>query len=78
MKSRANLHVVTTLEPVNAHERYLSEREIGEEYPGLISIALLRRFRLEKKGPAWLKIGRTVRYPKSAIDQFIQESKAGG
>jgi hypothetical protein len=41
----------------------------GEEDP--ISERTLQRWRLERFGPAYVKIGRLVRYRKSALDAFL-------
>lgn len=39
------------------------------------SVALLRKWRLFKQGPSYVKIGRLVRYPESSIDAFIEEHR---
>ncbi len=36
------------------------------------SVALLRKWRLFREGPAWCKIGRLVRYRQSDIDAFLE------
>lgn len=36
------------------------------------SVALLRKHRLFRKGPAFVKIGRLVRYRSEDLDAFIE------
>ena len=44
----------------------------GDEKP--ISDRTLQRWRLEGVGPTYLKIGRLVRYRKSDLDNFLEQS----
>jgi hypothetical protein len=39
------------------------------------SVALLRKWRLFRKGPAYVNIGRLVKYPQSSINAFIEEHR---
>ena len=36
-----------------------------------VSARTLQRWRLEAAGPVWIKLGRLVRYRKSALDAFL-------
>ncbi len=38
------------------------------------SVALLRRMRLEGRGPKFTRIGRLVRYPEDWLYQYIEEN----
>jgi hypothetical protein len=38
-----------------------------------ISIRTLQRWRVERRGPTFIKVGRMVRYRKSDLDAFIEE-----
>jgi len=38
-----------------------------------LSISTLRKWRMDKVGPKFIKIGRLVRYPSSKITEFIEE-----
>jgi hypothetical protein len=52
----------------------LDETEAGAYLGGAarpISVRALQRWRLEGSGPAFVKLGRLVRYRKSALDAFI-------
>lgn len=52
--------------------RPLTEAELLERWP--ISVATLRRWRAEKKGPAYTKIGRRILYPLEAIEKYEKEN----
>jgi hypothetical protein len=54
-----------TLYDENAAAAYLG----GENRP--FSARTLQRWRAEKKGPAYLRIGRLIRYRRSALDSFL-------
>ena len=47
---------------------YLSEKHLAKQWG--ISYRTLQDWRLENKGPAYLKIGGGVRYAKEAIEAF--------
>ncbi len=36
------------------------------------SVALLRRMRLERRGPKFTRIGRLVRYPQDWLYQYVE------
>jgi Helix-turn-helix domain len=39
------------------------------------SVALLRKWRLSKEGPAYCKIGRLVRYRQTDLDAFLDSHR---
>lgn len=40
-----------------------------------LSVATLRAWRLQRKGPRFVRFGRAVRYLASDVDQFIEDSR---
>lgn len=40
-----------------------------------LTVQTLARWRHEKKGPRYLKLGGAVRYTRAAIDTFLRESE---
>lgn len=52
--------------------RPLTEAELLERWP--VSVATLRRWRADKKGPAYIKIGRRILYPLDAIEKYEKEN----
>jgi excisionase family DNA binding protein len=49
---------------------YLSERQVAEALN--LSVRTLQRWRLEGRGPLFVRIGRAVRYPQSEIEKFLK------
>jgi predicted DNA-binding transcriptional regulator AlpA len=43
-----------------------------------VSLACLRRWRLERRGPRFLKVGSLVRYPAEELKHWIGSLPAGG
>ena len=56
--------------------QYLNEIEVAERTH--ISLATLRRWRLENRGPRFYKFGSLVRYDKEELAQWEQSQPAGG
>jgi excisionase family DNA binding protein len=54
----------------------LTELEVAERLR--VSLACLRRWRLERRGPRFLKVGSLVRYPAEELDHWIDSLPAGG
>jgi predicted transcriptional regulator len=42
-----------------------------------ITPAALSRFRFEKRGPAFLRVGRLVRYAKRDLEKYLQANRQG-
>lgn len=57
-------------------ERYLTEIEVAERMQ--ISLKTLRRWRLERRGPAYRKFGSLVRYGEEELMQWEQTQPIGG
>jgi hypothetical protein len=53
----------------------LNEREAAQFLH--CSVALLRRWRCERRGPRWTKVGRLVRYPRSWLEEFVEANAHG-
>jgi excisionase family DNA binding protein len=56
--------------------QFLTEIEVAERTH--ISLATLRRWRLEKRGPKFYKFGSLVRYDKQELAQWEQAQPSGG
>lgn len=54
----------------------LTEPEVAERLR--VSLACLRRWRLERRGPRFLKVGSLVRYPVDELNHWIESLPAGG
>ncbi len=54
----------------------LTEPEVADRLR--VSLACLRRWRLERRGPRFLKVGSRVRYPCEELDRWIESLPAGG
>jgi predicted DNA-binding transcriptional regulator AlpA len=55
---------------------FLTEFEVAERTR--ISVATLRRWRLEKRGPRYSKFGSLVRYGEADLMQWQQAQPCGG
>jgi hypothetical protein len=54
----------------------LTEPEVADRLR--VSLACLRRWRLERRGPHFLKVGSLVRYPAEELELWIESLPAGG
>lgn len=54
----------------------LTEPEVAERLR--VSLACLRRWRLERRGPHFVKVGSLVRYPAEELDRWIESLPTGG
>lgn len=54
----------------------LTESEVAKQLR--VSLACLRRWRLEKRGPLYVKIGPLVRYRPEDIDSWLESLPTGG
>lgn len=53
---------------------YLNEQQVEQDYP-FLRVKRLQAWRyLRRGGPRFLKIGRSVLYPREEIERFIQSS----
>lgn len=43
-----------------------------------VSVASLRRWRLERRGPAFIKVGSLVRYKPEDLEQWLTIQPTGG
>ena len=53
----------------------LTERETAERLR--CTVAALRRWRREHRGPKWIKLGRLIRYSIADLESFIAASTEG-
>lgn len=56
--------------------RFLTEREVSQRTH--ISLATLRRWRLENRGPKYYKFGSLVRYDEDELSCWEQAQPSGG
>ena len=57
-------------------ERYLTEIQVAERTH--ISLATLRRWRLENRGPKYRKFGSLVRYDEDELNRWEEAQPFGG
>ena len=62
--------------PIVMNPRFLTESEVAERTQ--ISLATLRRWRLENRGPKYRKFGSLVRYPEEELGRWEQTQPSGG
>ena len=67
-----NPRATTALDQTRGTARALTEREVGELLG--LSVATLRAWRHRGKGPRFLRLGRSVRYLPSDVDDFVRAS----
>jgi predicted DNA-binding transcriptional regulator AlpA len=58
------------------NSRFLTECEVSERTQ--ISLATLRRWRLENRGPKYHKFGSLVRYGEEELNRWEQTQPTGG
>ena len=54
----------------------LTEQEVSKRLN--VSVATLRRWRLEKRGPMFVKVGSLVRYRPEDLDSWVAALPTGG
>ena len=54
----------------------LTEEEVARQLH--VSIASLRRWRLERRGPQFIKVGSLVRYRPEEIESWLEALPTGG
>jgi excisionase family DNA binding protein len=54
----------------------MTETEVAKRLN--VSVASVRRWRLEKRGPAFVKVGALVRYRPEDLDAWLSELPTGG
>ena len=57
-------------------QNFLTEQEVSKRLN--ISVATLRRWRLEKRGPMFVKVGSLVRYRPEDLDSWVAALPTGG
>lgn len=57
-------------------DQLLNETQVSERLQ--VSLACLRRWRLQGLGPQYVKVGTLVRYRPQAIEQWIEDLPTGG
>ncbi len=54
----------------------ITEREIAKQLH--VSLALVRRWRVEKRGPTFIKVGPLVRYRPEDVQAWLTDLPKGG
>jgi predicted DNA-binding transcriptional regulator AlpA len=57
-------------------QNFLTEKEVAREIN--VSLASLRRWRLQQRGPRFVKVGALVRYRSEDLAQWTESLPAGG
>ena len=57
-------------------QSFLTEQELSKRLN--VSVATLRRWRLEKRGPLFVKVGSLVRYRPEDLDSWVATLPTGG
>jgi excisionase family DNA binding protein len=57
-------------------QSFLTEQEVSTRLN--VSVATLRRWRLEKRGPTFVKVGSLVRYRPEDLDSLVAALPTGG
>jgi excisionase family DNA binding protein len=57
-------------------QSFLNEQEVSKRLN--VSVATLRRWRLEKRGPMFVKVGLLVRYRPEDLDSWVAALSTGG
>ena len=57
-------------------QSFLTEQEVSKRLS--VSVATLRRWRLEKRGPMFVKVGSLVRYRPEDLDTWVAALPIGG
>ncbi len=55
---------------------FLTEKDVAKQIN--VSLATLRRWRLEQRGPRFVKIGALVRYRPEDLEQWMAALPTGG
>jgi len=58
------------------YNELLTERDVAKRLQA--SLAAIRKWRLQGRGPAYLKIGTLVRYRRSDLDLWLSSLPTGG
>ena len=57
-------------------QSFLNKQEVSKRLN--VSVATLRRWRLEKRGPTFIKVGSLVRYRPEDLDSWVAALQTGG
>jgi predicted DNA-binding transcriptional regulator AlpA len=60
----------------NTQQRLLNEHEVADSCS--ISVLTLRKWRSQRRGPQFVKIGALVRYRPDDVDAWITAQKSAG
>lgn len=55
-------------------KRYLTQDEVADRYRGLVSVRTLANWRSARRGPRYVKIGKTVLYDEAELDAWDERN----
>lgn len=55
-------------------KRYLTQEEVAERYRGMISVRTLANWRSARRGPKFLKCGKTILYEEGELDAWDERN----
>jgi predicted DNA-binding transcriptional regulator AlpA len=78
-----SIHLIVLIESVCHNEAVggyvnslLTEQDVAKQLH--VSLAALRRWRLEGRGPRFIKVGSLVRYRPEELEQWVAAQPTGG
>jgi transcriptional regulator with XRE-family HTH domain len=73
---KSTSHLAAGMSQSDSSESLLDERDVADRLN--VSVATVRRWRLFKTGPKFLKIGAAVRYRPEDLAAFLDSLPTGG
>lgn len=55
-------------------KRYLTQEEVSDRYRGMVSVRTLSNWRSARRGPRYVKIGKTVLYDEADLDAWDERN----
>ena len=65
----------TNTAAASPQRRYVNEFVIAETYG--VAVRTLRKWRFFGQGPRFYKLGRSIRYDKDEVEQFVRATASG-
>ena len=57
-----------------SRKKYLTQDEVADRYRGLVSVRTLANWRSARRGPRYVKIGKTVLYDEAELDAWDERN----
>lgn len=55
-------------------KEFLTPEEVADRYRGMLSVGTLRNWRSMRMGPSFLKIGKSVLYPRRELEVWERQN----